>query len=96
MINFDVIIQNSLKGLDDPLKDSIFTLAKENLGKAEDSINELVEAYEKEEITKDELATELEREKEIFEAELISCQVISRDEISKISDNIFKQIEQSL
>lgn len=94
MIDYDVIVENSLKN--DPLKNSIFSSVRKNLEKSEYSINELLEAFKKEEITKDELLMELEREKEMFEAELISYQITTNDEAIKISNSIFSQIEQSL
>lgn len=96
MIDVKALVKNAVK--DDPeiMKNILEGAMCKVLTKQESDLDELIEAYKSGQLTKQEVEIEMEREKEIVEAELLTYQICSSSEIKKVMNNIFTQIEESL
>jgi hypothetical protein len=59
-------------------------------------LNELILVYKNGQLSKEEFDMEIEREKQLVEAELLTMQFCSKDEVQKVVNKVFEEIEESL
>jgi len=94
-MNLDAIIQGTITSVQNVLVDDVGDVSefmRQALEANKASIEELLVAKKNNEITQSDFEYELERERLVFESELLAAQVMTKAMVAKISDIAFGQL----
>ena len=96
VIDVESLSENAVEGLAEDMKKTMKKAIKDALSKDEYGMDELIAAYKGGQLSKEEFDMEMEREKQLVEAELLTMQFCSKADMQKVVNKVFEQIEQSL
>lgn len=90
---FNTLVEQNLSQLEDsPLK----SLLSSSLEKRRGPIEDLLQAKEQHMLNQEEFEIELEREKKILEAEMLTTQIAAKSAIQKVINNAIESLSKGL
>lgn len=94
---FNNIVKQTLNQVEDsPLKDTLGEALTSSLTKQQDTLSALLQAKQEGIISQEELDMELEREKDILEAEMLTKQITAKAEIQKLVNDAIQSLSKGL
>jgi len=96
-MNFDSIVQQVAEQLPDtPEKNLLSGALKTCIDKRKTDVEELIAAKSAGELTEQEFELELDREKKIVEAEMLTWQIVAKAEVQKVVNKAFNLLQQAV
>lgn len=94
---FNNIVKQTLNQVEDsPLKDTLGEALTSSLTKQQDTLSALLQAKQEGIISQEELDMELEREKDILEAEMLTKQITAKAEVQKLVNDAIQSLSKGL
>lgn len=92
----DLVNQLADQFTDSPIKTLLTDAFQSCFDKQKSDLEALIEAKASGDLTDDEFALEIEREKQILEAELLTLQISAKAEVQQLVNTVFQFISKSL
>ncbi|BFM50414.1 hypothetical protein [Marinomonas sp. THO17] len=94
---FNQIVKQTLDQVEDsPLKNTLCEALASSLTKQQDTLSALLQAKQEGIISQQELDMELEREKDILEAEMLTKQITAKAEVQKLVNDAIQSLSKGL
>jgi len=96
-LTFEGLVEDTLSKLDDsPIKNILSDALKESLEKQRLAFENLLVAKEQNIISQEDFESEIEREKEILEAEMLTKQITAKAVVQKLVNDAIKSLTKGL
>ncbi|WP_394183032.1 hypothetical protein [Marinomonas posidonica] len=94
---FNQIVKQTLDQVEDsPLKNALGEALTSSLTKQQDTLSALLQAKQEGVISQEELDMELNREKDILEAEMLTKQITAKAEVQKLVNDAIQSLSKGL
>ncbi|KZN13050.1 hypothetical protein [Marinomonas sp. TW1] len=94
---FNQIVKQTLDQVEDsPLKNALGEALTSSLTKQQDTLSALLQAKQEGVISQEELDMELNREKDILEAEMLTKQIAAKAEVQKLVNDAIQSLSKGL